>query len=189
MSNSFGTPWTVAFQASLSVGSPRQEYWTGVPFPSLGALPNPGIKPAASALTGIFFTTEPPGKPFCHLLFAKNRVASSQIPLWSTSGSQWLISPLWSLVPMSIHCFEECVYILICICVSWDTVFRRDFLPDPKSGQYMWSASVIRNVTYGCKITVLYKNLINGWSDLEPWIPEFTYVIFKAMSFIYSVMP
>ena len=98
----------------------------------------------------------------CHLLFAKNRVASSQIPLWSTSGSQWLISPLWSLVPLSIHCFEECVLTLICICVSWDTVLRRDFLPDPKSGQYMWSTSVIRNVTYGCKITILYKKP-NQW--------------------------
>ena len=42
MSSSFATPWTVARQAPLSMGFPRQEYWSGLPFPSLGDLPNPG---------------------------------------------------------------------------------------------------------------------------------------------------
>ena len=54
------TPWTVARQA-LSVGFSRQEYWSGVPFPSLGDLPNPGIQPMTSALAGGFFTTESSG--------------------------------------------------------------------------------------------------------------------------------
>ena len=63
MSESFATLWTVALQASLSVGLPRQEYWSGLPFPSPGHLPRPGIKPASPALAGGFFTTEPPGKP------------------------------------------------------------------------------------------------------------------------------
>ena len=61
----FATLWTVAGQAPLSMGFPRQEYWTGLPFPPLGDLPNPGIEPASSAspaLAGGFFTTEPPGK-------------------------------------------------------------------------------------------------------------------------------
>ena len=40
----FATPWTVACQAPLSMGFPRQEYWNGLPFPSLGDLPDPGIK-------------------------------------------------------------------------------------------------------------------------------------------------
>ena len=44
-------------------GFPRQEYWGGLPFPSPGDLPDPGIKPASPALSGRFFTTEPPGKP------------------------------------------------------------------------------------------------------------------------------
>ena len=44
MSDSFATPWTVARQASLSVGFPRKEYWSGLPFPSPGDLPEPGIK-------------------------------------------------------------------------------------------------------------------------------------------------
>ena len=47
----FGTiPWTVAYQALLSMGFSRQEYWSGLPFPSPGDLPNPGIEPGSSAL-------------------------------------------------------------------------------------------------------------------------------------------
>ena len=55
--------WTIAFQAPLSLGFPRQDYWSGLPFPSPGHLPDPGIIPASPALAGGVFTTEPPGKP------------------------------------------------------------------------------------------------------------------------------
>ena len=61
-SDSFVTPWTVAHQAPLSMGFPRQEYWSGLPFPSPGDLPNPGIKPTTPVLTGGFFTVEPSRK-------------------------------------------------------------------------------------------------------------------------------
>ena len=66
MSNSFATPWTVARQAPLSVEFSRQEYWSGLPFPPPGDLPNPGIKAASlvsPALAGGFFTAAPPGEP------------------------------------------------------------------------------------------------------------------------------
>jgi len=43
----FATPWTVARQAPLSMGFPRQEYWSGLPFPAPGDLPNPGIQPVS----------------------------------------------------------------------------------------------------------------------------------------------
>ena len=59
----FATAWTVAHQAPLSMGFFRQEYWSGLPFPTPGDLPDPGIKPMFPALVGGFFTTEPPGKP------------------------------------------------------------------------------------------------------------------------------
>jgi len=59
----FATQWTVAHQALLSMGFPRQEYWSGLPFPSPGDLPDPEIKPGSQALSGGFFITEPPGKP------------------------------------------------------------------------------------------------------------------------------
>ena len=60
----FATPLTVARQAPLSVGFPRQECWSGLPFPSSGHLPNSGIKLVSPELIGSFFTTVPPGKPF-----------------------------------------------------------------------------------------------------------------------------
>ena len=55
----FATPWSIAHQAPLSMGFPGQEYWSGLPFPSPGDLPDPGIKPMSSALAGGFFTVEP----------------------------------------------------------------------------------------------------------------------------------
>ena len=59
----FGTPWTVAYQAPLSVGFSRQEYWSGLPFPSPGDLPNPGIEPGSPVLQADALPSEPPGKP------------------------------------------------------------------------------------------------------------------------------
>ena len=57
----FATPQTVAYQAPVSMGFSRQEYWSGLPFPSPGDLLGPGIEPMSAALAGGFF--EPPGKP------------------------------------------------------------------------------------------------------------------------------
>ena len=59
----FGTPWTVAYQAPQSMEFSRQEYWSGLPFPSPGDLPKPGIKPGSPALQADGLTSEPPGKP------------------------------------------------------------------------------------------------------------------------------
>ena len=59
----FGTPWTVAYQASPSMGFSREEYWNRLPFPSPEDLPDPGIKLAFPALAGRVFTTVPQGKP------------------------------------------------------------------------------------------------------------------------------
>ena len=58
----FETPWTVAHQAPPSMGFSRQEYWSGLPFPSPRDLPNPGIKPTSPALQADALTSEPPGK-------------------------------------------------------------------------------------------------------------------------------
>ena len=59
----FVTPWTAALEEPLYMGFPRHQYWSGLPFPSLEDLPNPGIEPVSPALVGGFFTTEPPRKP------------------------------------------------------------------------------------------------------------------------------
>ena len=58
----FVTLWTVAYHASPSMGFSRQEYWSGLPFPSPGNLPDPGIEPRSPALEADTLTSEPPGK-------------------------------------------------------------------------------------------------------------------------------
>ena len=59
----FATPWTVACQAPPSIGFSRQECWSGLPFPSPGDLPDPGIEPRSRALWADALLSEPPGKP------------------------------------------------------------------------------------------------------------------------------
>ena len=59
----FATPRTVAHQTPPSMGFSRQEYWSGLPFPSPGDLPNPGIKPESPTFQADALTSEPPGKP------------------------------------------------------------------------------------------------------------------------------
>ena len=71
MSDSFETPWTVACQARLSMGFSRQKDGNGLPFPSPGDFPDPGIEPASlasPALAGRFFSTVPPGLTFKNIL-------------------------------------------------------------------------------------------------------------------------
>ena len=58
----FATPWTVVSQAPPSMEFSRQEYWSGLPFPSPGDLPNPGIEPRSPALQTDALPSEPPGK-------------------------------------------------------------------------------------------------------------------------------
>ena len=61
----WATPWTVAHQAPLSMGFSRQEYWSGLPYPSPGGMPDPGIKPRSPALEADALISEPPGKLNC----------------------------------------------------------------------------------------------------------------------------
>ena len=63
MSGSFATPWTVAHQAPFSVAFPKQDYWSGLPFPSPGDLPDPGMESGFPALQPDSLLSEPPGKP------------------------------------------------------------------------------------------------------------------------------
>ena len=73
----FATPWTSVHQALLTMEFSRQEYWSVLPFPSPGHLPNPGIKPGSPTLQADSLQSEPPGKPSpclkncCHFLPTK----------------------------------------------------------------------------------------------------------------------
>ena len=91
----FVTPWTVAHQVPLSIGFSKQEYWSELPFPPPGDLPNPGTEPASlasPALAGGFFTTVPPGKPhMLHLgkIEGGRRRGRQRMRCWMASPTQW----------------------------------------------------------------------------------------------------
>ena len=78
----FMTPWTVACQIPLSMGFPRQEHWSGLPFPSPGDLPNPGIEPGSPVLQADSLPSEPLGKP------KKSRDNQNNKQVWSWS-TKW----------------------------------------------------------------------------------------------------
>ena len=97
----FVTPWTVPCQVPLSMKFFRQEYWSGLPFPTPGDLPNPGtepMSPASPALAGGFFTTEPPGKPLLGSYPTRIKSLSSHISiLFSETSSVSQTSPSQSI--------------------------------------------------------------------------------------------
>ena len=98
----FATPWTAARQAPLSIGFSRQDYWSGLPFPSPGDLSNPGItplSPASPALAGRFSTTELPGKPQnCKII---NLCCVKSLSLWKfvrAATEKWMHIPCVFLI-------------------------------------------------------------------------------------------
>ena len=72
MSDSLRPHGLVAYQAPPSMGFSRQEYWSGLPFPSPGDLPDPGIEPGSPAFQADALTSEPPGKPQYLIISLKN---------------------------------------------------------------------------------------------------------------------
>ena len=83
------TPWSVAHQTPLSMVFPAQEYWSGLPFPPPRDFAKQGIEPVSLALTGKFFSTEPPGKPYSRGLVTMN-ISS----VWAGSCGMFLEQPL-----------------------------------------------------------------------------------------------
>ena len=91
------TPWTVARQAPLSMEFSRQEYWSGLPFPSPGDLPDPGIEPRSPALQVDSLPTELPGK--CpagyqntdpHTVLSWDGLASDVVGVQTRKRSEWV---------------------------------------------------------------------------------------------------
>ena len=106
-------PRTISCQVPPSMRLPRQEFWSGLPFPSPGDLPDPGIKPISSALAGRFFITEPSRKPMqiLNIFFLVYRLMDfwknsrkEIIPLKTKTATQtdrtlWEPSPTWAFRP------------------------------------------------------------------------------------------
>ena len=82
----FATPWTIAHQAPPSMGFSRQEYWSGLPFPSPGDLPDPGIKPRSPALQADTLTSAPPEALFTHAQILKGK---------GSAGHSCVFTPQW----------------------------------------------------------------------------------------------
>ena len=109
----FVTPWTVAYQAPLSMEFSRQEYWCGLPFSLPGDLPNPGIEPRSAALQANSLLPEPPGKPVESVCVcvcvcnAQKAAVAGELLRGPASPSPTPTSPLpapsvW--LPMHSHC-------------------------------------------------------------------------------------
>ena len=93
----FATPWTVAYQAPLSMGFSRQEYWSGLLFPSAGDLPGPGIKPQSPSFQADALTSEPPGKPPIPLIPEPWMQEMASQPCNTLLSSQKLVPWYWLL--------------------------------------------------------------------------------------------
>ena len=105
----FATPWTVAHQAPPSMGFSRQEYWSGLPFPSPGDVPNPGIEPRSPALQADTLTSEPSGKPVkLVILTTKWESSGEAIHYWEQDLC--FSHPSW--------CWEQCSACSMLYCVS-----------------------------------------------------------------------
>ena len=103
-------PWTVALQAPLSMGFSRQEYCSGLPFPTPGDLPHPGIKPASPAslaLVGRFFTTELPGKPHQDSLIRYFKSYTLEQHRFEVHGSIYMQVFIFSLLIADIMVLQE----------------------------------------------------------------------------------
>ena len=92
------TPWTVVYQASPSTGFSRQEYWSGLPFPSPGDLPDPGIEPGSPALEADALTSEPPGKPQEFDIWLSVYLCNKVVFCLVTKSYLTLCDP-WSMAP------------------------------------------------------------------------------------------
>ena len=102
--------WTIARQAPPSMGFPGQEYWSGLPFPSSGDLPNPGIKPGSRALQADALSSEPPGKP--SIQFSVYYIRSDGKESACSAGDSglmpgWLRSPRRNGKPLQCSCLEN----------------------------------------------------------------------------------
>ena len=80
------TPWTVAYQAPPPIGFSRQEYWSGLPFPSPGDLPDPGIEPGSPAFQADALISEPPGKPLYRVSILLKRIFFKRVTLKKKSS-------------------------------------------------------------------------------------------------------
>ena len=122
----FATLWTVVHQASPSMGFSKQEYWSGLPFPSPEDLPNPEIKPKSTALQADALTSEPPAQIHVHwvgnAIQPSHPLSSPSPPAFNLSQHQGLFQCVSSLHQMAKVLEFQLLH------PSFQWIFRTDFL-------------------------------------------------------------
>ena len=127
----FATPWTVARQAPLFMAFPRQEYWSGQPFPPPGDLSHPGIKPVSPALHADSLPSNPPGKP--------SPIVSITIYL--------LMSLRFLPLVQNSSGLQTYILLLLLPCVSHRFLSRPVFMTSPRAGaSYFRYCAVIQTL-------------------------------------------
>ena len=119
-------PWTVAHQVPLSMGFPRQEYWSRLPFPPPGNPPNPGIEPVSPALAGRFFTDELLGKSFHSFSSVQSlsRVRLFATPWTAARQTSLSIANSWSLLRlMSVESVMPSSHLILCRALLLPSIF------------------------------------------------------------------
>ena len=132
-------PTTVAHQTPLSMGLPRQEYCSGLPFPSPGHLPNPGIESSSPCTTGRFFTTEPPGKPHLTCMVDIILLAQFAKSFANFIGTNWIVT----LLPKLIRKWKKVLVAQSC----WTLCDPRDGSPPGSSVHGIVQARILKWVT------------------------------------------
>ena len=136
------TPWTIAYQATPSMGFSRQEYWSGLPCPSPGDLPNSGIKPRSPALQVGSLLADPPGKP-------KNTGVGSlsllQGIFLTQESNQGLLHCRWILYHLSYQ-INYSLYVCVLVAQSCPLfVTPKDCSPPGSSAHGILQARVLLN--------------------------------------------
>ena len=153
VSDSFATSWTAACQAPFSMGFPRQESWSGLPFPPPGALPNPGIKLLSPVLTGGFFTTAPPGRPFPEL-----KALPAAVTLNMTEGWARRVTVRFSAASLNAQPLKQGSHTVLSVQVSKPAKYRACVVIASLSGLFIDMCST-PYVTYTCIVTLSFVGL------------------------------
>ena len=181
-------PMDCSCQAPLSMGFSRQEYWSGLPFPPPGDRPNPGIGPTSPALSGGFFTAEPPGKPkiLCTWLnidihIVKSNFLSIKLPSLTNDIGRWyfphqqkrisciptdIIIP-YSMVHMNKTTLQKHFLVMhfhVCMCSSPAITDCGSLICTHVDYLVVWGMKLLLSCDYiSTLIEQLLTYLANGW--------------------------
>ena len=148
----FATPWTVAYQASLSMGFSRQEYWSGWPFPSPGDLPNPGIEPGSPSLQADALPSEPPG-------MLKTGNSFSQLGFFSCQQIAFQRQQFSSHVHVCVFldpATNVCYHLdPLCLQIQWGTELSFSCSVPPKSEHILHLQASYLNLLFGKRVWMM----------------------------------